>query len=300
MKRSWCTWVLVLILGACNDPELRYGTGPASFLELDAEVSEQEAADVNRAVGYLVEHPIEGESLRWYAEVFGATDSEAVSRFLMDRVRFILSQNTDIPSRVRILSFGALDRHDGPHQDDESGRGATNLATLWFLKKSVEPRELEFELNSRALSIDSTRIGIVQLGPAFQQAPALIQAGVLLHEARHSDCTGGLWRSDLQLWAEGLDPVGKACGHLHVRCPEGHVYEGVYACDSEPWGAYSINLFYYLALRDRCTNCSDEERILADAASIDTASRLLFSAQSMLSGSLGSPDMSHSTEVIER
>ncbi|MBU6375966.1 MAG: hypothetical protein KGQ59_08230 [Bdellovibrionales bacterium] len=285
--------LLALTVAGCDDPEPRYGSGPASFLELDAEISETEALDLQQAVGFLDQHRIDASQNRWFTTVFGDSDSGVLEPFLQDRVRFVLSQKTDVSSRVRVQS-GML------YQEQDSGRGATNLATLWFVKKSLEPRGVWFELNSRVLAIDSTRVGLVQLGPAFHQVPALVQAGVLLHEARHSDCTGGVLRSDLDRWMQGQDPVRKTCAHLHVPCPAGHIYEGIYACDSEPWGAYSMNLLYFLAIREDCPQCTDEERVLADAASLDAASRLLFSAEAMLAGSLGAPDMSHSTEVLEQ
>ncbi|MEN9722764.1 MAG: hypothetical protein RJB38_750 [Pseudomonadota bacterium] len=286
---------MALFLVACQEePVVRRGAGAAAFLEYDSEVSSDERQMVDLAVAYLAERALEGGRVPWFKDLFGGGDSSALLRFLAERVRMVLSEKTEVDSRIRVTG-GWQSR-----AEEQSGRGATNLASLWFLNEALAPGVLRFEINRRWVAFDSTRVGLVQLGPALKRVPRLVQAGVLLHEARHSDCTGGVWRSDIERVKRGEDPEGVACGHLHILCPAGHDYEGLYACDQEAWGAYAVNWIYFLALKRACRDCTFEERSVAELAALDAASRLLLGAQAMLGGSHGVPDMTSSTAVLER
>ncbi len=292
-----------IALIGCKDDEVWRGSGSASFLEFDSELTPAEAGQVNAAMGYLSARTVQGENVRWFREIFGGVDVPALLGFLEQRLHYILSGNTKIESRVRINAEPVVFQ---PRQEsllseeDDSGRGATNLASLWFLKKAVEPEKLQFVINDQLISVESTRIGIIQLGPAFVTAPPPIQVGVLLHEGRHSDCTGGIWKSDILRTREGEDPLGVSCGHLHARCPVGHEYAGLYACDEEAWGAYSVNFIYWAAVARTCTDCPEEERVLTEAAALDAATRILVDVPAMVRGDFGAPDMTSSTEVQPR
>jgi hypothetical protein len=110
--------------------------------------------------------------------------------------------------------------------------------------------------------------------PEYRQA-------ILVHEARHSDCTGGISQTDLQTLRDAQnDDVTNAlvahmhCGHLHVKCPAGHEYAGLQACDNEAWGAYTVGEMYYRGVRED-PNISGENRALADAVIVDYKSRSL-------------------------
>jgi hypothetical protein len=292
-----------IVFIGCREEAVWRGSGAASFLEFDSEMNPSEAAQVDRAMGFISTRKLHGEKVRWFREVFGGVESSALLQFLELRLNYVLSGNTNIEKRVRVNSEPVVFH---PRQglvlseDSESGRGATNLASLWFLKKAVEPELLQFVINDKLLSVESTRIGIIQLGPAFLRVPPEIQAGVLLHEARHSDCTGGIWNSDIQRIIQGEDPVGVSCGHLHVICPVGHGYAGLYACDEEAWGAYSVNFLYWAAVAGACDHCTEEERVLTEASALDAATRILVDVPAMVRGDLGEPDMSSSTGVQQR
>ena len=305
MKRTCGGLALLFLLltTGCREATVWRGQGAGAFLEFDSELRPEEAEQVNAAVACIENRDVRGERVRWFEEIFGGTDADALHRFLSERVSYLLSDATDIESRVRVNAEPI--RFQRPQffssrEDDESGRGATNLSALWYLQKAIEPERLQFEINNRLIPVDSTRVGIVQLGPAFLRVPPAIQAGVLLHEGRHSDCTGGIWQSDIDRVRRGESPEGVSCGHFHVLCPAGHDYAGIYACDAEPWGAYSVNFIYWAALARACTDCSDEERALTEAAALDSALRLLLDVDAMLRGDLGRPDMGSSTEVVPR
>ncbi len=310
MRLPWVCLIVVMAFTACNDPQLgRRGEGAAAFLELDSELGGNEVSSIEQSVQFIADRQIEESRQRWMDEVFGGAGPEALLDFLDQRISIVLSQSTNIEERIRIntspvrfepSAFGALASRLEANEEDGASRGATNLSVLWFLQKSIEPDLLQFLVNGRLLSVASTRVGIIQLGPAFLRVPVAVQAGVLLHEARHSDCTGGLWRSDLERIVAGDDPRGLACAHLHVLCPEEHEFAGLYACDAEAWGAYSVNLIYASGLASHCQDCSLQEQVVAEAAAADAATRLLLDVDAMLDGRLGAPDMTSTAQVVDR
>lgn len=297
MWRTYWGVFIALLLGACGDvTESPRRVEYAAFLELDSELNPLEFETVQGATTFLSTRAINGSDVPAFSEVFGGNGSSDLIRFLSERVSYVISASTDFSDRVRVRS----NFYEFASADSQAGVGATNLSFLWFIQKSIDPDQLYFEINRRFIEINSSRVGIVQLGPAILRVPQVVQAGILLHEARHSDCTGGLWQSDVNRLIRGEDPGNFSCGHLHVRCPPGHDFEGLFACDVDPWGAYSVNLLYYLALQRECSNCSEVERVIAQMASIDAASRLLFDVESMLAGNLGTPNMTSSDEVLNR
>jgi hypothetical protein len=80
----------------------------------------------------------------------------------------------------------------------------------------------------------------------------------------------------------------------------GHDYAGLYACDEDAWGAYSVNFVYWAAVARTCRDCPEEERVLTEAAALDAATRLLLDVPAMVRGDFGAPDMTSSTEVQPR
>jgi hypothetical protein len=81
--------------------------------------------------------------------------------------------------------------------------------------------------------------------------PAAYRQAILVHEARHSDCTGGLTSRDVDFiktltsYQETEAEFKKLeCGHLHSICREFNDYYGLAACDDRPWGAYAVGAVY--------------------------------------------------------
>lgn len=256
----------------------------------DSEVSSTEREEFNQDVQRLENLPIDGSQIKKFPQVFGGTQSSNVKQFVDDRINYVLSVNTDIESRISV---------SGPLALFNAETVATNIGmALWYQAKVLEPADLGFEINNNLLPVDSGRIGIIQLGNVFPRLSTIEQISTIVHEARHSDCTGGILRSDIERLSDGEVPENKKCGHVHVICPPGHPLEGVYACDSHPWGAYAVGFLYAGTVALACKNCSETERTVAEAVSIDSSTRLLYDVNDLLDGRLGEPDMSNST--VER
>ena len=99
-----------------------------------------------------------------------------------------------------------------------------------------------------------------------------------------SDCGDSIRQSSRQ--------VQPGQNFLTKNCPKGHDYEGIAACDNEPWGAYSIGAIYDAAMAMGAI--SKTEKAILEIGALDNFSRLMFDHEDMLKGKLGEPDMSSS------
>lgn len=270
-------------------------------------------SDLNRTLEFQVQ--VDPKS--FYGKAFGTGDSSGVIQYLSDRVHYIVPESVDLQSRLSLghdhstaLPLTLQSTIKAPLSDFAAMTSsnlytmATNVGTvLWFEALAVAPDTLTFTVGDTHVALDSSRVGVVQMGQGYTLKhesryafPQLARIATLVHEARHSDCTGGLARADLTKLMDGDMPDKPGCGHLHVRCPAGHNYEGAFACDGEAWGAYAIQALYSAALVQNCSNCTAEEQNQAIVIFSDSLSRVI-PVDDMLAGKLGNPDMSSSTVV---
>ncbi len=85
---------------------------------------------------------------------------------------------------------------------------------------------------------------------------AIFRAGVLFHEARHSDGRG------------------KLAGFFHAKCPTGHSLEGVNACDANYNGPYALGALVHKALQKACVDCSERSNAVLDVIYLDNMNRV--------------------------
>jgi hypothetical protein len=310
MKKSF---VLVLglamvALAACDnlqtiDKQVSIKLDPA----LDQPTQDLIRADVHALENYQFKADPNG----YYAKAFGGTTAQDALRFMGERINYMVPQQDDLLKRLRLGPFpipGANDSSDDGSSvnDPRAVVMALNIGTaLWFVQlANKSPFTLNFKIGDTSVPLTSPRVGLVELGPGYTmtqtpggtQITAVIRSETLVHEARHSDCTGGLAQSDLDLINAGQMPQNHECGHLHINCPEGHPLAGLPACDDLPWGAYTIGALYAKELALSCQNCTAVERAQAVADAADSFSRVTVLAD-MLNGKYGDPDMSSSDQV---
>ena len=128
----------------------------------------------------------------------------------------------------------------------------------------------------------------------------IMRQGTLIHEARHSDCTGGIDEATIRsakLAYDRQDFVersGTRCGNPHTVCTKG-VYRGYDACERIPWGSYAVGLVFLMEARKKLPAMSPEA-ILVEHIIIDLRSRFedgVLDVDAMLSGKLGEPGIHH-------
>jgi hypothetical protein len=258
-----------------------------------------------------------------FSQIFGGTTANNLVQYLNDRVHYFLTKGDDVSI------YPATFANDGWEQDanntgdvhtfgqtflaDSGGGvvlGAINIGTELWLNGLINNVSVTMQLNDQVVPVDSSRVGIVVLGAGYTDkmsdqngnsidVPAFVRQGILLHEARHSDCTGGVTEQDLDV-ARGATSAQdfaqktkmSSCGHLHSFCPaEIKPYAGLPACDDEPWGAYSVEATFLSAMS--LSDLSEVDKNIALMEMFDRESRVLVGKGGIIYRQAdGTPDMS--------
>lgn len=255
--------------------------------KMDPGMEASERTGVAETIGWIASRSAVAESEAFQAAFGGRGFAPSVFSYLKDRVGYLLSSSTtNLDERLRYESLG------------DTSSGAYNVGTaLWFVQMTDPSRRLLFRFGDEDLQIRSSRIGLVRLGKRFRGLPFVARAASLVHEARHSDCTGGLLAEDLERLRQGEPREEVACGHQHVVCPEGHPLAGTVACDRHPWGAFTLQAVFARTVSRGCAGCSERDRQLALAVELERWTRVLFDKNELLAGRLGQPDMSSSADL---
>ena len=269
--------------------------------KLDPDLALDERKALERGARRLVELRYENQeagAATLYDRMFpGENRNLGVLQYLDERVNYIFSQNTEVED------FLKLNRRDFDANDAGAALMATNIGTAIFLQSELYGPDfgLVIKMEGRKVPVHGTRIGLIQLGPGFSKPErnAVEQFSTLVHEGRHSDCTGGLHRSDITRLRLGLLPAKSVCGNFHIVCPQGHPMAGLPACEAHPYGAYFVQSVFDISLAGNCANCSEEEKQLALVSGYDGLNRVAPRVLTgILAGAFGPPDMS-SQGVIE-
>jgi hypothetical protein len=292
---------LAIVLTGCNlgptdpFPNLTRQEGLTPGIHLDPELSDAESQRLNQDRDLIRSLEIDGSKVKYFSNIFGGTDAASVVRYLEERVHWVVSSKKDLDQTIVSISERSESASDSKPQVVASNVGAA----IWFAALLTGESAAGIKIGSSLVEIRSTRAGVIQLGEAYSSdlASPLLRVSTLVHEARHSDCTGGVSKPDLQLLKSGREPSRKECGHLHSDCPAGHAYAGYPACDDHPWGAYAVEADYMAAVARSCPNCSAEDQKMALVVFADAASRVL-DLDGLLEGKYGSPDMTSSDAVL--
>lgn len=294
MLRGAALLAAALILVSCRAPE---ELDKRVSVKLDPKMSKAEMRLIRSDMQALFAYEYRSSKGGWHEKIFGGRGPLDAIGYTDLRINYVLPESVDVEKR---FSAG---RTVGLHDEDSPTTVAMNIGTAAWLIGKATGRKVRFRIGNRKIPVKSTRVGIIQLGEGYlweKYGDVTIQPvyriSTLIHEARHSDCTGGLRLDDLYRLRLGMDPKSKGCGHMHVECPAGHDLEGALACDAHAWGAYSVEAVFAKEVFSRCKNCSEAERQMALAVAADSFSRVTVLTD-MITGRLGDPDMSSSDEV---
>jgi hypothetical protein len=243
-----------------------------------------------------------------FTKIFGGTTGADIRRYLDERVAYFSTPDEQASLRVEPATYGGVDLKERYFAfDNESGSSLQTLgqnsgAAIW--KNHILEFTPTVYVAGRTIRLASTRPGFVQLSDGYNLRQTLfnfVDIGVppayrevtLVHEARHSDCPGGLkprpeTRSYNRFSAN--DEQYQHCTQEHAICMSG-VYAGAAACDKFPWGAYSVALVYAKAASAHMTGMAKQIMVAVIADQIVRLSPN-FDVEAMLQGKLGDPDMS--------
>jgi hypothetical protein len=201
-----------------------------------------------------------------FSKMFGGTDASSVEQYYNARIHYAFS-DTDLKGA---LLYGMQNTYTGWYADPTASApdpsqhfvlGALNYGTGWWIEATLENSEATLVMGDQTIPIDSTRTGVMLFGAGYVptettssgktiNVPVVYRQSILIHEARHSDCTGGLPESEIEIMrsAQSEEDFLKQiplphCGHTHITCASG-TYQGIAACDAERYGAYKIGAEY--------------------------------------------------------
>jgi hypothetical protein len=294
------------------------------LLDLDSEGSKGDAqalvkvAEDLKALDLFSTSPltlsVAGSGLR-FKQVFGGYSGENVRDFISQRIKYFISFD-DL-----LLLNNSYIRQSDPASDNElnwthiknsenfkNKVAASNLGIQLWLQSLIDQEPATITLkNWQRIPITSSRVGIMLIGPAYDASltqpdgslvslPREYRQSLLVHEARHSDCVGGVTQHDLEgvrkvsSYSEFLEKFNsKKCGHLHALCREGD-YKDLPACDSMLWGSYGIQALYLEAALEKEVVGSQKWQLLLTTF-IDTRNRLQFDYNLDMIQGLEDPDL---------
>ena len=258
-----------------------------------------------------------GMHLRWFSSPLGP-----ISPFAPNNPFAPNKPEPNRPSKPRKpIKPGKPGRPGNPAhpENKKKAQGVTvayNLGSALWFSGLVEEKTHSVKISggSAPVPVTSSRVGIMVLGPGYSDQVAYqgqiypISASSrhasLLHEARHSDCTGGMREADLKAARKARVVEerhelleNKSCMHFHSKCPVGHPFQGLMACDIHPWGAYSVSAIY-LDAKSKDHSIPIEEWSELNAQAVDQKSRILLDYQDMIHGHFGEPDMGHRQDIL--
>jgi len=259
------------------------GSQPNYDVTLDRELTSAERISVNNSVDLLESMKIDGSKTAYFSEIFGGNSSSNVVSYLENRVNYVVSQFTDLDSRVLYPSSikkNLLETY------------ALNPSVyIWYLDVIYSPEGVRFLVSGTPRNVNSSRVGVMQLGDIFTTSDAITQAITIVHEARHSDCPEGALASEIVRWYERLPPINHTCGQLHGLCPD-----GFNSCDVIPWGPYAIDFIYSLSIVNGCSSCTTTQTQQAQINANQVQGQA-FDINGSMNGVYGPPDMSNSNQV---
>ncbi|MGE0631624.1 MAG: hypothetical protein AB7O96_04410 [Pseudobdellovibrionaceae bacterium] len=263
----------------------------------------------------------EEEGTLWYSPLFesSVTDENLRKTVLSDLLRYQNMKGLlDVPagnfavgifgsteeSRLayisdRIKSFQSTSSTDPAY----SGLIAANFGALYFIERKAWLQVGNTANANKYESYTDSRLGSMFL-IHYPLMNSVARIGTLVHEARHSDCTGGLKTSFINTYINNhiqqktWRNAESACLHYHNKCPVGHDMAGEVACDTHLWGAYAAGGMFNLLVDTKCTNCTTAEKYEAMLDSQDQFDRVI-QVDKILDESAPWPDMTHSITLIE-
>lgn len=303
----WLVAGLCLMAADCNTDEVDRMVS----LRFDPSVSPGLRDTIKRDIRSMANFNFNISSHDPFRQVFGPDGSKSVVRYLDERINYVIGPDPSISQFVsstrsndgRIGAIPVRSRAAPANYAEEEGEAALKAQNigleLWLLQEAAGPASMSFTLDGSTIPISSPRIGLFRIYQGYLQDFFIENISILIHEARHSDCSGGLDQALIEAIRDGDMNTPSRCGHRHSVCPAGHVYADLPACDAFAWGAYSVQALWLSHVANHCQNCRSRDQILARAMLADAISRVP-NFEQMIQGRQGPPDMTSAGTPLDR
>lgn len=284
-----------------NDEFISMGAG----FVLDSSLGDSEKGIIKSDLNRVTKFDLQGLSDNGvFASTFGGTKTTDLVEYLGQRIRVFFAENLEIEDRLALAHL------------NEKFKGVTMASNyspiLWLVVEAQRIKGAFINGKNYRLPIKDCRVGAVKIGEGYMMQSrfeSIDRIETLVHEARHSDCTGGIPRSNLNQIRDDADKGfdiwknSSQCGHPHSKCPAGHEFAGLAACDNHAWGPYSFGAIFESTIGQYCINCTEREKQRALIASQDSFQRIVLGGTlkweqrvaldevtKMLTGSYGKPN----------
>lgn len=306
MKKLAAIPLLALLFVGCSDG------GDATAPPNPKELYKSDVSNLYQSSFSSSASSVNSEYNNAFTKIFGGTSGYNVANYINTRLAHVWNVDDLVKSQIYPSDLGSskswLDINDVEPEtnSDVQTEASNNGVSLWLVGK-IEGKSVMVYNGTETVHISNPREGIITLGKAYAKnsviggravaLPRDYRLAIVVHEARHSDCTGGFPASYIQKaraassFESFLASIGTEqlqCGHLHVICPRSHDFAGYAACDKENWGAYSVGAFYAAGTFALYPYGSIEREIM-EYEVVDSFSRLLGVSDHDLSST--SPDM---------
>ena len=247
-----------------------------------------------------------------YTKIFGGTDGISHQHYLNQRLRKYLSQEdlshaTLTPTNFIYTKWSDVPDQDKKMKDAGAEVAASNVGTGIFLQGWIDDTNITLNLENESTPVTSSRVGLMLIGPGYKEKmdssrgeqivlPPAYRQSILIHEARHSDCSSQLGPKEREIARKATDYIDfqksmkdLGCGHLHSVCPEGHAFAGIAACDDHAWGAYTVAAIFLVG---QSTNAEGTDHQILDAMAADSLERFQGGTiTGLVNGAYGNPNM---------
>ena len=310
-KMATISSLLALLFIGCSD------SGDSAAAPSPKELYQKDMNKLYQASFYSGASAINSEYNNAYTKIFGGSSGYNVADYINTRLAHVWNMEDYTQSQIYPADLGTtkswLNLSEGePDTNSDVQTDASNNGVLLWLVGKIEGKSVTVLYKSESVNLSNPRDGIITLGKSYAThavygyqsfaIPTDYRISTIVHEARHSDCTGGFpssyiqkarAASSLESFLASIGTEQLQCGHLHVECPRSHDFAGYPACDKEAWGAYSIGAFYSTGAISNYPYGSLEREMMEFSAT-DSFSRLLNVPDSTFKST--SPDMRSSHE----
>lgn len=238
----------------CNSSDLADDTdGPF----IDPGMSNFDCSGIRTVYNGIRKAEISAQENSNFQKLFGGTNSESVVGFMNQRVHYIVPGTTNFAVRH---TDGRREIMPWTREERIVALNAGMAMWLTIKRNAAQFPGMTFTLGRTPIDSTAPTSGVILLGRRFADFPLVDRMETMVHEARHSDCASV--NDDL-------------CGHPHSECPSDHELRGIHACDGRGIGPYFTGAVYSKTVGTTCANCSEKEKQIALASSLDSLNRVV-------------------------
>ncbi len=270
-------------------------TAEANDIVLSKSIKSGLRTKIERDLKLLSAFKFKGDTSAETLKLMGVSSLNAATAedWLGDRVNYVIEENALSPLKLLLKKAIFVEREGVtfpnanilPHalstghitEEEEGMVVMSNIGAGLYMAGKAESKVYGLKVSRGLLKsglkvvVESPRAGIIQIGEGLfareitvnndrpdALSNSINRLGTFFHEARHSDGNG------------------KSLGFAHIKCPAGHELEGMYACDENLNGPYTVGAAMTAEMLKSCNeSCTEREKEILKVIILDSHSRVI-------------------------